>query len=101
MNKSSINQIIEKYTKEVLPPMTQPQLGKQGIFKNITKPLLSLRFMAELFDCIKKDGSPATNTILEWCRSGRLPPPDLRLSRKKMFWKPETINRFVDAGKKR
>lgn len=58
-------------------------------------PLYSLRRLAEYFDCYTNDGRPATDTILEWWHSGRLPPPDVRISRKAVFWLPETIEEFV------
>ena len=37
------------------------------------KPLFSLRRLAEYFDCYTEDGKPATDTILEWWHSGRIP----------------------------
>lgn len=63
-----------------------------------TEALYSIRRLAEYFDCRSEDGSPATDTILEWWHSGRIPPPDIKLSRKAIYWKPETIQTFVENG---
>jgi hypothetical protein len=63
-----------------------------------TAPLFSLRRLAEYFDCYTEDGKPATDTVLEWWHSGRIPPPDLRISRKAVYWKPETIEIFIQNG---
>jgi hypothetical protein len=54
--------------------------------------------MAEYFDCKSEDGSPATDTILKWWRAGKIPPPDLSLSQKAVYWKPETVKSFVENG---
>jgi len=62
------------------------------------KPLFSLRRLAEYFDCLTEDGKPATDTIRDWWHSGRLPPPDVRMSKKAVFWKPTTIQAFIDGG---
>jgi len=51
-----------------------------------------------LLDCFAEDGKPATDTILEWWHSGRIPPPDCRISRKAVYWKPETIMNFIESG---
>ena len=59
------------------------------------RPLYSLRRLAEYFDCYTNDGRPATDTILEWWHGGKLPPPDFRISRKAVYWLPETIEEFV------
>ena len=61
-------------------------------------PLFSLRRLAEYFGCFTDTGSPATDTIRDWWHSGKLPPPDIRMSKKAIFWKPETIKTFVDSG---
>lgn len=61
-------------------------------------PLFSVRKLAEFFDCKSDDGSPATNTIIEWWHSARIPPPDLKLSRKAIYWKSETIKTFIENG---
>jgi len=63
-----------------------------------TAPLFSLRRLAEYFDCYTEDGKPATDTVLEWWHSVRIPPPDLRISRKAVYWKPETIEIFIQNG---
>ena len=60
--------------------------------------LFSLQRLAEYFDCFTEDGRPATDSILEWWHSGRIPPPDCRISKKAVFWKPETIESFVNNG---
>ena len=39
-----------------------------------------------------------TATITALRRSGRLPPLDIRLSRKAISWKPEMIKNFVENG---
>lgn len=65
---------------------------------NGVEPLFSLRRLAEYFDCRTADGKPATDTILEYWHSGRIPPPDVRLSRKAVYWKPETISAFINSG---
>lgn len=60
--------------------------------------LFSLRGLARYFDCYDADGKPATDTIREWWHSGKLPPPDVQLSRKAVYWRPETIAAFVENG---
>jgi hypothetical protein len=60
--------------------------------------LFSLRRLAEYFDCYTEDGKPATDSVREWWHAGKLPPPDVRLSRKAIYWKPETIRAFVESG---
>ncbi len=60
-----------------------------------TVPLFSLRRLAEYLDCFTEEGKPATDTILDWWHSGRIPPPDCRISRKAVYWKPETIESFI------
>jgi hypothetical protein len=62
------------------------------------QPVFSLRRLAEHFDCYTEDGKPATDTILDWWHSGRIPPPDFRISRKAIFWTPETIRAFIENG---
>jgi hypothetical protein len=62
------------------------------------KALFSLRSLAEYFDCFGEDGKPATETIRDWWHSGRIPPPDVRMSREAVYWKPETIRAFVENG---
>jgi len=62
------------------------------------RPLFSLRRLAEYFDLYTKDGRPATDSVREWWHSGKLPPPDFRLTRKSVYWKPETIDEFVRTG---
>jgi hypothetical protein len=59
-------------------------------------PMFSLRRLAEFFDCYEDSGKPSTQTILGWWHSGRIPPPDFRLSKKAVYWLPETILTFVD-----
>ena len=61
-------------------------------------PLFSLRRLAEFFDCYTAEGKPATDSILEWWHSGRIPPPDVRISRKAVYWRPETIDSFIRTG---
>lgn len=63
-----------------------------------TPALFSLRRLAEFFDCYREDGKPATDSVLDWWHSGRIPPPDVRISRKAIYWKPETIRAFVENG---
>jgi hypothetical protein len=63
-----------------------------------TAPLISVRQLANLFDLHESDGSPAGATILEWWHSGRIPPPDLRISRKALYWRRETIERWIETG---
>jgi len=53
--------------------------------------VLSTRQLAEFFDCFQNNGKPATETIRDWWYSGRIPPQDIRISRKAIFWKHETI----------
>lgn len=62
------------------------------------EPLFSIRKLADFFDCKSVDGTPATNTIIEWWHAGKIPPPDLKLSRKAVYWKPETIRSFIENG---
>jgi hypothetical protein len=62
------------------------------------QPLFSIRKLAEYFDCYTEDGKPASETILGWWHSGRIPPPDFRISRKAVYWKPETIEIFINNG---
>ena len=62
------------------------------------QPVFSLRRMAEYFDCYTENGKPATDTILEWWHSGRIPPPDIRISRKAIYWAPSTIRAFIENG---
>jgi hypothetical protein len=52
-------------------------------------PLYSIRRLAEYFDC-------STYTLLELWHSGKIPSPDLKLSRKSVYWKPETIKSFIE-----
>jgi len=73
--------------------MDYPEISISGV-----TPLFSLRRLAEFFDCIGDDGKPATETIRDWWHSGRLPPPDIRMSKKAVYWKPETIKNFVETG---
>jgi hypothetical protein len=54
-------------------------------------PLFSIRRLAEYLDC-------QPDSILEFWHSGRIPPPDVRLSRKAVYWKPETISAFINSG---
>lgn len=61
-------------------------------------PLFSLKRLAEFFDCRTETGEPNTETICEWWHAGRIPPPDLRMSRKAVYWKPETVKSFVENG---
>ncbi len=61
-------------------------------------PLFSVRRLAEYFDCYKEDGTPSNDTILSWVRSGLLPAPDLRLSRKAIYWLPKTIHNYIQLG---
>ena len=49
------------------------------------EPLFSTRRMAEYFD-VDQD------TVLDWWHAGKIPPPDHRMSARKIYWKPETIN---------
>ena len=65
---------------------------------NKINPLFSLRRLAEFFDCYTERGKPSTETIRDWWHSGKLPPPDFRLSRKAIYWKYETIMIFVNSG---
>jgi hypothetical protein len=62
------------------------------------KGMFSLRRLAEFFDCFDTSGRPCTETIREWWHSGKLPPPDVRISKKAIYWKPETIEIFVQNG---
>jgi hypothetical protein len=62
------------------------------------RPLFSLRRLAEYFDLYTKDGRPATDSVREWWHQGRIPPPDVRISRKAVFWKPETIREYIRNG---
>jgi hypothetical protein len=63
-----------------------------------TTPLFSLRRLAEFFDCHTDAGKPATDTILQWWHDGKIPPPDVRLTRKAVYWKPETVKEFIANG---
>ncbi len=60
--------------------------------------LFSTRRLAQYFDCYDEEGKPCTQTILEWWHSGRIPPPDIRLSRQSVYWRPETIEMFIAGG---
>jgi hypothetical protein len=60
--------------------------------------VFSLRQLAAFFDCFQNNGEPATETIRDWLYSGRIPPPDIRISRKAMYWKHETIVNFINVG---
>jgi hypothetical protein len=60
--------------------------------------LLSLKQMAELFDVQGRNGRPATETICQWWHSGRIPPPDIKISRKAIYWKKSTIDEFISRG---
>lgn len=60
-------------------------------------PLFSTRRLAEYFDLKRDDGTWATETIVLWWHSGKLPPPDIKLSRKAVYWKPSTIKAFVES----
>lgn len=62
------------------------------------KPLFSFRRLAEFFDLQKKNGAPNTQTISQWIREGKIPPPDVRISRSTAYWKHETILNFVRQG---
>jgi hypothetical protein len=62
------------------------------------RPLFSLSRLAEYFDCFTETGKPATDTVLQWWHDGKLPPPDVRMTRKAIYWKPETIKAFIDNG---
>jgi hypothetical protein len=62
------------------------------------RPLFSLRRLAQFFDLYTEAGRPATDSILEWWHSGKIPPPDVRISRKAVFWLPETIDEFIRNG---
>jgi predicted site-specific integrase-resolvase len=55
------------------------------------EPMFSVRRLAEFFD-VKQD------TVLGWWHAGKIPPPDFRQSRRKIYWKPETIKNLVDNG---
>ena len=70
----------------------------QEIDITTTPAMFSLRRLAEFFDCMAENGRPCTDTVREWWHSGRIPPPDLRLSRKAVYWRPETIKAFVESG---
>ena len=59
-------------------------------------PMFSIRRLAEYFGYYNAAGQPSTQTIINWWHTGRIPPPDFRLSRKAVFWRPETILAFVD-----
>jgi hypothetical protein len=61
-------------------------------------PLFSLRRLAEFFDCFTDEGKPATDTVLQWWHDGKIPPPDLRVTRKAIYWKPETVKEFIENG---
>ena len=66
--------------------------------KNEDVQLISIRKMAELFDLRNENNEPATETILQWWHSGKIPPPDVRLSRKAIYWKGQTIQVFINNG---
>ncbi len=51
-----------------------PKIKPAEIAVTATSPLFSLRRLAEYFDCYTEDGKPATDTVLEWWHSGRIPP---------------------------
>ncbi len=74
----------------------------QAEIKNIqiekVNPMFSLRRLAEFFDCYTEEGKPATDTILDWWHSGKIPPPDCRISRKAIYWLPTTIKNFIMSG---
>lgn len=55
------------------------------------EPLFSTRLLATFYDTDQ-------DTILDWWHSGRIPPPDHRISSRKIYWKPETIKNHVDNG---
>lgn len=55
------------------------------------KPLYSPRRLAQYFD-VPQD------VIIDWWHSGKLPPPDVRMSRKSIYWLPETIESLVLSG---
>lgn len=62
------------------------------------RPMFSTRRLAEFFDCKTAEGKPATDTVIDWWHSGKIPPPDCKISQKAVFWKPETIAAFVENG---
>ena len=72
--------------------------GKPEVEMGSVSPMFSLRRLAEFFDLRSRGGRPGTATVREWWHSGKLPPPDVRMSRKCVYWKPSTIRRFVDSG---
>jgi hypothetical protein len=63
-----------------------------------TRPLFSLRRLAEFFDCYTLDGRPATDSVREWWHQGKIPPPDVRITRKAVYWRPETIDEYIRNG---
>jgi hypothetical protein len=64
------------------------------------KQLFTVRRLAIYFDCTTEDGKPAVHTIFKWIRQGKLPPPDFRISQSAMYWRPETIDRWMTTYKR-
>ena len=62
------------------------------------KPMFNAKRLADFLGVETHNGEPATKTITQWVREGKLPPPDLRLSIKTILWKYETIMTFVESG---
>jgi len=59
--------------------MTQPEIKIEPV-----QPLFSVRRLAEYMDV-------SEYTVLRWWHSGRVPPPDLKITRKNVYWFPETV----------
>ena len=83
--------------KEIIPTcsVTGIEPGQKILQKDY---VFSTRQLAAFFDCYQNNGEPATETIRDWWYSGRIPPPDIRISRKAIYWKHETVLNFVNAG---
>lgn len=70
----------------------------EKIIINEVEPVFSIRKLAEYLDFHKSDGKPATDSVLELWHSGRIPPPDFRITRKAVYWKVQTIKNFIENG---
>jgi predicted DNA-binding transcriptional regulator AlpA len=69
-------------------------LRQSGTYEPIVgslAPLLSPRSLAE-YCRVPED------TVQKWMRQGRLPPPDVRLGKRLVRWRWETIKERIDSG---
>lgn len=40
----------------------------------------------------------SSRTIRRWVEAGQFPPPDLRVNRRVLRWRPATVDRFIAGG---